>query len=103
MIDKIRAFPVIKEDKYDRLITFRDMYTNILQTLLSFNDVDDVEEILEKMQVSQRIFFHEWLAQTIKAATLLGFCQNKLKETTQSRQLKNPDTIATIVSLLIIT
>jgi len=61
MIDKIRAFPVIKEDKYDRLITFYDMITNLIQTLLSFNDIDQIrnnllfEEILEKIQVSQEI------------------------------------------------
>ncbi|XP_043063902.1 uncharacterized protein LOC122320026 [Drosophila ficusphila] len=105
MIDKIRNFPVIKEDKYDKLITFFDMITNLIQTLLSFNDIDQIrnnllfEEILEKVQVSQRvafikhyqkiksdepkiIVFHEWLGQTITAATALGFGQNRSKDTT---------------------
>jgi len=104
-MDKILAFPVIKEDKYDSLITFYDMITDLIQTLLSFNDVDQIRnnwlfgEILEKIQVSQRIsfiknfqkikcdepkiiVFQEMLSQTIKAETLLGFGLNKSKETT---------------------
>jgi len=36
MIDTIRAFLVIKEDKYDRLITFYDMITNLIQGFTDF-------------------------------------------------------------------
>lgn len=94
LIDKVRNFPTIREDKIETFLKFYDIFTNLIYTLQSLDEKDHInnpmlfDEILGKFPLSRRLSFlehcehlstnkprivllHEWLSRKVDAATQL--------------------------------
>jgi len=105
LLSQVKNFSVIREDKTENLVRFYDHLTNLVYTLKTLEENDNLrnpslfEEILNKLPMTHRLSFmqfydehqskeprlivlHKWLAKKANAAVALGFGKVKGKGTT---------------------
>lgn len=67
LLDKVKSFPVIKEDKIDMFIDFSDEVQNLVGTIESLNEEDHLrnpillQELLNKLPTSYKLMWIEYL------------------------------------------
>ncbi|XP_031337274.1 uncharacterized protein LOC116166463 [Photinus pyralis] len=80
LLDRIRNFPVVKEDKLDMFINFSDNVKNVVGTMETLNQEDHLrnpillQELLNKLPTSQKLRWLEYISRkTVQQPKLIEF------------------------------